>query len=222
LVGLFVSGTRGALAVPFVGGLVYLVMSKNWKIIMAGIIGLMLVYGFFRYTYIGNGVYDIRRMRMAVRMGTETPSLKVRKRNQEMLAVYLKDRPFGGGVGSAGYWGLRFKPDSVLANIPTDSWYVRIWAEEGIVGLWVFLGMQIWFFLVGGYYVLKIRDPNLRQMGLALYAGVWAISGASYGNQVFGQMPTGIIMYYSMPLVFMLPGFDKKKSAEKAKIEGTA
>jgi hypothetical protein len=34
--------------------------------------------------------------------------------------------------------------------------------------------------------------------------------GASYGNGVFGQLPTGIIIYISMAFVFMGPKLDEE------------
>lgn len=164
--GLMISGTRGALIVPFIGAVVYLCLSKNWKLLISGVILLIFVYSFFRFTYIGQGVYAIGRMRDAIHQGADVPSLQARIRNQKLLSAYLENKPFGGGVGSAGYWGMRFNPDSFLAQTPTDSWYVRIWAEEGIIGLYLHIGMLLYILVVGGQNVLRIRDPDLRQKTL--------------------------------------------------------
>jgi hypothetical protein len=35
---------------------------------------------------------------------------------------------------------------------------------------------------------------------------------ASYGNQVYSQMPTGILMGISIPLIFLAPLFDRQIS----------
>ncbi len=203
--GLMISGTRGALVVPVVGALVYLVINKNWKLLLVGIILLSAAYGFFRFTWIGQSNYHIGRMRHAIRLGTDVPSLQARLRNQRILSDYLSSRPFGGGVGSAGYWGRRFSPHTLLAKTPTDSWYVRIWAEQGIVGLFLHLVMLVVFFSIGARQLNSIHDPGLRQQVMALYAGVWGIVMASYGNQILGQMPTGIVSYMSMALVVTSP-----------------
>ncbi|MBK6642897.1 MAG: hypothetical protein IPG39_17560 [Bacteroidetes bacterium] len=61
--------------------------------------------------------------------------MQVRLANQKKLAAYLDYHWLGGGVGSGGYWGQRFSPNSFLANLALDSWYVRIAAEYGYIGL---------------------------------------------------------------------------------------
>jgi hypothetical protein len=36
---------------------------------------------------------------------------------------------------------------------------------------------------------------------------------ASYGNGVFGQMPTGMLMYVSMVFMFIAPKLEQQKTA---------
>jgi hypothetical protein len=52
------------------------------------------------------------------------------------------------------------------------------------------------------------------QMG-ALVSGLIGIMAASYGNGVFGQMPTGIILYTSKGYLFLAEKFDAEALAEK-------
>ena len=143
----------------------------------------------------------------------EDKSLQVRLENQRKLKVYLSSRPFGGGIGSAGNWGQRFTPTTFLANTATDSWYVQIWAEQGIVGLT--LHLMILFYILGkGAYIsmYRVRDPVLQARLFALAAGMFGIMGASYGNGVLGQLPTGPIIYMTMALLFMGEILDKSSS----------
>ncbi|MEC9486635.1 MAG: O-antigen ligase family protein [Prosthecochloris sp.] len=212
--GLFISGTRGALIIPVTGFMVYLVVNRNFRMIALGLAMMAVVYGFFQFTTIGQGNYSIARMRDAIRQGANTPSMQVRLNNQKKLAGYLANKPFGGGVGSAGYWGQRFSPYTLLAQTPTDSWYVRIWAEEGIVGLYLFLAMMLYFFLEGGRRIMNLKDHVLKQKMLAVYSGVFGITVASYGNEIFGQMPTAIINYISMSFVFSASRWDKSENGE--------
>jgi hypothetical protein len=200
LVGLFISGTRGALAVPGLGSLTYLFLSKRYKILLLGLVAIGVVFFVLKYTHIGQGVYAVNRMRTA--LDPDDPSLQVRLENQRKLARYLDSRPFGGGVGSAGSWGLRFSPNTFLAQTPTDSWYVRLWAEYGIVGLWLYLGIMGWFVVQGARRIWTLDDPWLRPRLMALFAGIMGILLASYGNSVLGQMPTAMVTYLSM--VFIL------------------
>ncbi|MEZ4981712.1 MAG: O-antigen ligase family protein, partial [Saprospiraceae bacterium] len=205
-VGFGISGTRGALAVPAGGAIAYLVVSRNFKLLIAGILAMGISFYFLKYTYALQGVEQVRRMRTA--LNVDDPSLQVRLQNQIKFGNYLASRPFGGGIGSAGYWGYRFSPHTFLANTATDSYYVKIWAETGIIGISLHLAMFGFFLGKGGVIIWHLRDPILRQKIIALYSGVVGILLSSYGNQVFSQMPTGIIMYISIPLIFISPKFD--------------
>ncbi len=206
--GMMVSGTRGAIIVPGLGLSFYLIHRKNFMVIISGVVVLFLCYGFFRYTVIGESNQYIRRMRTAF-FPQDNASLQVRIQNRAMIGAYLVDKPFGGGIGSAGDWGKRFSPQGFLSQIPTDSWYVQIWAEQGIVGLILHLLITLFIVLKGSYIVMfRIRDPELFGVLSALICGIVGIMGASYGNGVFGQLPTGIIIYISMAFVFMGPKLD--------------
>ncbi|WP_295792944.1 hypothetical protein [Mucilaginibacter sp.] len=207
--GMSVSGTRGALFVPLSGIMVYLFLTKNFKILSVGVLVVGLLFGALKFTNVGAGNYQIQRMRSA--MDPNDPSLQVRLTNQKKLSAYLASRPIGGGIGSAGSWGQRFSPGTLLAETPTDSWYVRIWAETGIVGLWVHLGMIFTFIIAGTVMIFKMKnDKMLRQMAMALFAGFVGIAFASYGNQVLGQAPTGVVTFMSLAFVWLAYRWDKR------------
>lgn len=199
--GMAISGTRGALFVPLMGLGVYLVLIRNFKLLLLGGLLAATFLGGLKFTFIGQSNYQIQRMRSA--LDPNDPSLMVRLENQKRLSQYLASRPLGGGIGSAGYWGLRFSPNTFLAQTPTDSWYVKIWAETGIIGLGLHVAM-LGFMIC--YFFLKIwpmpQSPHRQQLA-ALYAGVVGIAAASYGNQVLGQMPTGIVTYLSIALLYV-------------------
>lgn len=200
LIGMFISGTRGAMAVPAIGFMTYLFMSKNFRVFGGGILLGGLIFYLLKFTFIGQNIYAINRMRTA--LDPNDASLLVRLENQKKLATYLASRPIGGGVGSAGNWGLRFSPNSFLAQTPTDSWFVRIWAEEGVVGLTLHLIILFYIAIRGGMILWNLPDKNLRQQFLAIHAGTLGIYMASYGNGILGQMPTGILLYIGWALMF--------------------
>lgn len=223
--GMFISGTRGAIAVPAAGFFLYIILIRNVKLVTLGIIAGISVFIFFKYTTIGNDVYAIRRMRTA--FDPNDPSLQVRLENQRRLKTYLATRPFGGGIGSAGNWGQRFTPNGFLANVPTDSWYVMIWAEQGIVGLVLHLGILFFILIKGSYLAMtKVRDPDLQGKLFALAAGMMGIMAASYGNGVLGQSPTGPLLYSSMAFLFLSEqlqqSLDEERTKEKKEITNEA
>lgn len=207
--GMFISGTRGALIVPVIGAMLYLIHRKNIRVIFFGVLMLMAVYVFFKYTSIGQGNNQIRRMRTAFNPD-EDASLQVRLENRRILKIYLASRPFGGGIGSAGDWGQRFSPQGFLANVATDSWFVQIWAEMGIVGLILHLFILSYILVKGSYYIMfKVKNPELRGKLSAIAAGFAGIMGSSYGNGVLGQIPTSILTYLTWGFLFMAPVLDK-------------
>lgn len=205
--GFLYSGARGALAIPFAGGIIYMLLSKNFKILVAGILALVVSFGVLKYTYIGQGFQPIARIRTA--LSADNPSLNARLNNQKTLGRYLANRPFGGGVGAAGYWGERFRPGSLLAVTPTDSYYVRVWAETGLIGLSLHLLLLGFFLGKGAFIAWRLKHPKLRTQVLAIMAAYGGVLLANYGNQVFLQFPTGIIMAIALPMVFLAPHFDR-------------
>ncbi len=215
--GMFLSGTRGAMIVPMIGGVVYIILRKNLRVIIIGGFLMAVVYVFFAHTYIGDSNYQIARMRTAFRP-TEDASYQVRLENRAILKEYLSNKPFGGGVGSAGNWGQRFSPQGYLAQIATDSWYVQIWAETGIVGLFIHVFILSYIMIKGFYLILfKVRNPELAGILGAVHAGFAGIVGASYGNGVLGQIPTGPLIYLSWAFVFMSQQFDREWDYLKSK-----
>lgn len=213
LLGMLYSGTRGALFVPAPGVMLFFFLSKNFKVFGLGVLAAVAVYGVLRFTYIGNNSYQIYRIRTAVQPSQDR-SYQVRIENQRKLKVYMADKPFGGGIGTAGNWGMRFSPNTFLAQTPTDSWYVRIWAEMGIVGLALHLFILFWILIHCCIIAWKLKDPELRQIVNALTAGIFGIMVASYGNGLYGQMPTAMIVYMSYVFVYLAPRFDADLAAD--------
>lgn len=210
---MILSGTRGSLIVPVGGAMAFLFASKNFKVMAGGLIVLGIIFFFLKFTTIGQDNYQVRRMRSA--LDPNDASLNVRKENQKKFKSYLRNRPFGGGIGTSGSWGQRFSPGTFLAETPNDSWYVKIWAEMGIVGLSLHLTILVFIALMALLKIWEVRDPGLKQKLLALFAGYIGIILASYGNPILGQMPTGIVIYMSWAYFFLAPDLDKELSETK-------
>lgn len=211
--GMIISGTRGAIAVPFAGFAFYAIVSKNFKMLIIG--GLLIIgsFSFLKYTTKGNSFYEIRRIRTA--LDPDNPSLTVRKDNQKLIKNYLISRPFGGGIGSAGNWGLRFSPNTFLAETPPDGWYIQIWAEQGRVGISLHLAILLYILIHGAYLIMfKLKQPELRGKAAALLSGIFGVMVASYSSNALGQMPNGIIIYVSMAFIFMMRGWEKQEETE--------
>ena len=216
--GMVLSGTRGAISVPLAGLMAFIVLRKNLKIMIFGFFLLGSIFIFFKYTTIGQSVYEIRRMRSA--FDPKDPSLQVRIENQKKLAVYLSTRPMGGGIGHAGVKAKNFLPNAFLSQVATDSWYVLIWAEQGIVGLILHLFILFYILIKASYKIMfRIRDPILKMKIAALTSGMFGVMVASYGNAVLGSMPTNMLIYTSMALMLNTETLDKDAISNEQALE---
>ena len=211
--GYALSGSRGPLFVIAGGGFLYLFLIGNFRILMVGAFIGALLFVVLKYTHVGDGNYQIHRMRTG--LDPNDASLQVRIENQKKLGVYLASRPLGGGIGSGGSWGARFSPGSFLSEVALDSWYVKIWVETGIIGLMLHIVTLILVLIVACIKVFQLKDPDIRQKMIALTCGYFGIVVASYGNQILGQLPTGTVIYFSMVYMFICTDWDKDISEEK-------
>ncbi|SDL07378.1 O-Antigen ligase [Catalinimonas alkaloidigena] len=207
LYGMLISGTRGALFVVIAGMGAYLLLNKKIKIIVPGLLLGLLLIGLLKFTMVGHNLYQVRRMRSA--LNVDDPSLQVRLDNQKRLSDYLATRPFGAGIGSVGYWGGRYSPNTFLGQMPTDSWYVRIWAETGWVGLTFYLMLMLYISWAGAWHLARAPSPALRHKLIALHAGTIGIIVASYGNELWGQFPIAPFIYFSIGMIFNAPNLEE-------------
>jgi len=214
--GMMLSGTRGAMIVPVLGGITFVILSKRTRVMIMGGITIAILYVFFAYTYIGNSSYTIARMRTAFHPEKDA-SYQVRLKNRRILQAYLANKPFGGGIGSAGNWGQRFSPQGFLANVATDSWYVQIWAEQGRVGLILHLFILMYIVFKSFYLIMaRVKIKELSNVLGALLGGYLGIIGAAYGNGVLGQMPTGVLLYISWAFMFSAQQLEREYNARLA------
>lgn len=204
--GMLISGTRGALFVVAGGMFLYLVLSRRLKPLLLGCALALVGVVFLKYTNLGSGSADVVRLRTA--LDPNDPSLRLRLMNQAKLSTYLSEHPLGGGVGVIGMWGEQFNSDKYLSTIAPDSYFVKVWAEYGIVGFVIWFGIMLYILGKCCGIVWHIRDPGLRQKLLALTAGFGGILLSSYGNEVMNQMPSAMILYLSWVFIFQGPALD--------------
>lgn len=205
---LVLSGTRGALAVPGIGGILYLIMTKNVRILAIGGGILVTVFIFLKFTTIGNANYDINRLRTA--LDPNDASLNTRLRNRARLTEYLRDKPFGGGMGTVGSWGQRFSPGTWLANFEPDGLYTRIRAEMGLVGRVFYVGMWMFILARGIGFMWTFPDEERRNIAMAILAGYAGILVANYGNAVLTQFPVSITTFIGITFIYNMRNWDYK------------
>ncbi len=213
--GFSISGSRGPVFILIFGFLFYLILIKRFTTLIYGLVIGIVLFSFLKFTNIGSSNYQIFRIRTA--LDPKEASLMVRLKNQELISNYLVNKPFGAGVGTTDVFGIRFYPGSVLASLPTDSWFVSIWAQSGIVGLFLHLLGLSYVLVVGFENIYKLRSPDLRYKMIAVYGGFIGIIIASLANPIFGQSPMGPIMYICMVYLTISNKLDVEFLADESK-----
>ncbi len=204
--GMLISGTRGALFALVSAAFFAILLSKNFKVLIIGSIIAVGFLGYLKYTTLGNGIYQINRLRSA--LDPQDPSLNARLMNQAKLKSVLASMPFGGGVGVSGMNGAIYNPDKLLSTIPPDSYWVKVWTMYGVVGLVIWFSMNTYILGKCCGIVWNIRDDKLRVKLIALTAGSAGLFICSYGNEVMNGFPSSMILYISWGFVFYAPRYD--------------
>jgi len=178
-----------------------------------GLLVMALAIGVLKYTSIGSSSYQIDRLRTA--LDPEDASLNVRFTSQLILRDYLKDKPFGGGLGVIGAWGQVYNSDKFLSTIEPDSYWVKIWAMYGIVGLVLWFAMMLYILGKCCGIIWKIRDPSLKIKLIALCSGTFGIFVASYGNEVMNRIPSSILIFMSWAFIYLAPKLEAEVQEEQ-------
>ena len=202
--GMFQSGTRTGIFCLSAGLLVFIFLSRSYKIAVPFTIAFSIFMAILIFTDIGNSNQQVRRMRSA--FNKDDASANVRDINKETIKKYIKDAPWGIGIGM----GWENVPSNSkyfkLATIPPDSEYVFIWTRTGPIGLSVFLLTTI--MMLGGAcmtVLFRLKNRALIGIGGGLCGSFVAIQMGGYANQVLMQFPNCLIFYGGLAIVYILP-----------------
>ena len=202
--GMFQSGTRTAIFCLIAGLAVYIFLSKSVKIAVPFSIVFAIFAFLLIFTTVGNGNQQIRRMRSA--FNKDDASANVRDINKDAIRKYIRDAPWGIGLGMS--------PDNIPANnkfrklssIPPDSEYVFIWVHTGPIGVTVFTICMVIIFAGGCQVVLfRLKNKTLIGIGAGFCCAFVAINLGAYANQVLYQYPNGLTFFGGMAIVYVLP-----------------
>lgn len=216
LIGMFLSGTRGAIAVPVAGIALYCLLCKNIKIFATTALIGILVVSFSSLTNIGEGNSFIRRMRTAFRP-TKDASFNVRVENRKEIAAYLEKYPWGVGIDE-NIPKLWKKGDIYEeGTLPPDSYYVRIWIQTGYMGLNLYLAILVVVLLRCCYIVMfRIKNKELYHTLAALTCGVFGIWVNGYTGEAMNTAPTNFFIAASLAFIMNGPYIDKQITQEKS------
>jgi len=205
--GMFIPGTRAAIAVPLAGIFLFTILAGNFRIFSMGTIVGLGIFIFFNFTTIGEGNNSIRRMRTAFNP-TKDASYQVRKGNQERMKVLMASKPFGYGIGLGGK-AEKFHPKELMPY-PPDSWMVNVWTDTGIIGLTIYILLHSFLFVYCSWILFfKIKDLRLKGLLTAWLCVCFGYFVAAFVNDVM-QYPNSIIIYTGFALCITGPLLSNK------------
>ncbi len=190
--GIFPSGTRTAIACLMAGFVIFIFLSKSVKIAVP----FSIVFGLFvfmlAFTTIGNGNQQIRRMRSA--FDRNDASANQRTINQQTMKKYMKDAPWGIGLGMFGEQVPANNKYRLMSTIAADSEYVFIWLRTGKIGITLFL-LTTALMLFGACRIVffKLKSPSLRGIGAGFCCAFVSQQLGAYGNMVLMQFPNCLV-----------------------------
>lgn len=202
--GMFQSGTRSAMITLIAGFIVFLFLAKSIKILIpSAIVGAFFLI-ILIFTNIGNSNQQMRRMRSAFKKNDA--SATVRDINKIAIAKYMKDAPWGIGIGMMSDNIPANNKFRKLSEIPPDSEYVFIWVRTGPIGVTVFTCCMVIMLLGGCFIVLfRLKSPSLIGVGGGLCAAFVSIHLGGYVNQILYGYPNGLTFFGGMAIVYVLP-----------------
>ena len=147
------------------------------------------------------------KSRISVSQLTQSSSIKRRIATWKFTVLMIKDHPLlGSGIGTYKYNTLRYqakffeqgKNRSLYPHGFADkahNEYLQLWAEMGIIGLWVFIWLIISYFSYGIKILKKTKDEYKQGVIIGLMGAVIAV--LVDGLFAFPlHLPTTVILFY--------------------------
>jgi|GEM_PF-1470712 len=204
LYAMVLSYSRGPMVAVAAGVAVMLVVSRNWKLAMACVVAGGLGLGALAL----NGDTRLFDRLMTATNPVEDASFQVRMGYIDTYMPLIWERPFGGGLYTAGASGLAITGGEPIPGttigVPTDNLYFKYGLELGWVGLLLFIWFlaSIWYWTLKSYLALK--DPFLKAVALGLLGVFTCYIVGSFSNDILVQKPLTEFFYMAIGLSALL------------------
>ena len=201
--GMFPSGTRTAIACLMAGFVTFIFLSKSVKIAVPFSIVFALFVFMLAFTKIGNSNQQIRRMRSV--FDKNDASANQRTINQQTMKKYMKEAPWGIGIGMFGEQVPANNKYRLMSTIAADSEYIFIWLRTGRIGITTFLIVTA-IMLLGACRIVffKIKSSSLRGIGAGFCCAFVSQQLGAYGNMVLMQFPNCLVFYGGLSIFYLI------------------
>lgn len=212
LMGMAYAGSRTPIVMIPLGIIMYVVLTFKKETVLATLLFFMFGTAFVMKSTSSAVVWRIQ----SAFKGNSSDTMDVREKNQDLVQPYIQTHPIGAGLGSTGYWGKRFTPDSWLASFAHDSLYVRLAVETGWIGLLIYMGLLFTSMKTSIYYYFRVKSPTIKLLYLGLTINVFLLSVASFPQEAITLLPTSIIFYVTLAMIVRLKDFDENFKIQKS------
>lgn len=198
------SGSRTAMILLVAGGL-FLAALTLWRsaLVMIACIGFLGIL-----FAIKPASSKALRVMLTAFEGTEDASMNVRLINQDIIRGYIRNAPFGFGIGSTGYYGAKYSPNSFIGTFPPDSELVKIAIETGWIGLFLWCVMLISIFAYGVNAYFRARDSEIKALLVMPLVVFCAMIIGLYPQECFRAPVLGTLFTFMIGLITKLKALD--------------
>ncbi|UXP32436.1 O-antigen ligase family protein [Reichenbachiella agarivorans] len=194
------TGTRTATVMFVAGAAIYIVLSRSKELLVYTCIIAVLLVGYVAKT--GGGA-ALHVMTTAFNP-EEDNSMQVRYDNQKVLRGYLSKSPIGFGLGSTGYLGMKYSPNTFLGSFPPDSELVRIVIETGVIGLAIWL-VIFYLILSKSLDTLKVKEDDFSDnLNKVIFALLFMFLLGQYPQQILNIGSLKILLGFCMAHVCLM------------------
>ncbi|SHH34905.1 O-antigen ligase [Chryseolinea serpens] len=187
------TGSRTAMIMLPVGMVIFAAITLHRKVLMA--VGVFILIGAAVVVGPSSGALYVMSTAFSV---TDDPSMAVRLRNQATIRAYIRANPIGFGLGSTGYLGMKYSPNTFIGSFPPDSEYVKIAIETGWVGLLLWCTISAIMFGYGVSIYFKTRDPVWRSVVVIALTVFFMMIVGLYPQEVFFISQVLSILFMAM------------------------
>ncbi len=201
------SGTRGSYVLLPSALVLFAILKFNKQVFIFSCIFALF---FLTLINIPTSNTNILRFQTAFRPNDD-PSFNVRKNNLKRIQPYILSHPMGGGLGATGVWGVRFAPNSFLAQFPPDSGFVRVAVELGWLGLMIQCTLIFVVLKTGINKYFQIKNPELQTYCLAMVLIIFALTVGNFPQEAFVQFPLSVYFYLFIAIMNITHRLDQEE-----------
>jgi O-antigen ligase/polysaccharide polymerase Wzy-like membrane protein len=207
------SGTRTATLMVVAGIVFYMIATINERRTL--VFGFLCVIGFLTIMYMPFNPPAIGRIRSTFTQGNKDASAIIRDLNRHRVQPYLYEHPMGGGIFTCIPEGTKYNTGHYLEKFPPDSGYMKVFAEQGWIGLGILLICYYLFLRTGIKNYFQVQNPVLKNHGIALIIMLFTLMVGQYSQIAMGIDPQTFYYLGTLVIFIRMPIFDKKLSQQE-------